>query len=261
MGLVNGAEWKGDGVQSVDRTCGILAQFTERPGESLGISELTRITGYTKSVVHRTISALVANNFLTRDDESARYRLGPMLIELGVRSLASFNIAEVARPVMQRLMEQTGETATLSLLTGNSRIYAAQVESNSEVRMTVQLGTKLPLYAGASGRVILAALDDVQRNEYLSDVEAEKLTDHTVTDVSQLLELVTEDRVRGYSVSHGERTLAGLSVAAALYNASASRVVGAVAVSGPASRFSEEAILEDGRLVRLAAEEIGRSCW
>ena len=143
-------------MPTVDRTARVLLAFAGTSPD-LGVSEIAAETGLVKSTVHRTLTALVDSGLVARDGRSARYRLGPRATELGMAALGTGDIRHLALPTLLELRDATGETATASLLVGRQRVYVAQVESHASVRMTVEIGARFPLYAGASGRAISRA--------------------------------------------------------------------------------------------------------
>lgn len=95
-----------------------------------------------------------------RDPASSQYRLGPRAIELGLRAVGAADIRALALPFMFALRDATDETVTLSLRVGHERTFLNQVRNEQEVRMLVDFGTRLPLYAGAPRLAILAFLPE-----------------------------------------------------------------------------------------------------
>ena len=170
-------------MQAVERVASILLAFAHVRGEQ-GVSELSRRLGLPKSAVHRTLDALVDTGLIARNPATSKYYLGPRALELGMAGFGTPDLRTLAEPVMRELMEETQETVTLSYLVNTERVYAAQVESRQPVRMTITVGMRVPLYAGASGRAILAAMSEKELDEYLAKVELLALTGSTLLDPS-----------------------------------------------------------------------------
>ena len=241
-------------MESADRITNILLAFTTGDA-SLGVSEIARRLSLPKSAVHRTLTALCRTGLLRRDQDAPRYRLGPAAVQLGLHALGHFDIRTAALPIMREVTDRTQETTTMSLRAGSERFYAAQVESPQDVRMTVDIGRRCPLYAGASGRAILAFLDDAEIDAYLTATALKPLTGETITDVSRLRADLTRVRETGYAASRGERDAWAAAVAAPV-RARDGRVIGSFSVCGPLGRFTPEVAQRFGSIVMESAAKL-----
>jgi DNA-binding IclR family transcriptional regulator len=240
--------------QAVDRVMRVLLSFASA-GPELGISEISRHIGLGKSVVHRIVTGLANFDFVSRDPVTSRYRLGPGAIQLGLGALEQLDVGSVARPVMEALRARTQETVTLSIKVGDHRTYLSQLESPRDIRMMVEIGRSFPLYAGASGRAILAHLPVAERAHYLDTTELVSLTAGTIHSREALerdLEVVVR---RGYAASAGERDPLAAAVAAPVLGLEGS-VIGAISVCGPVPRFTAEQVDAFGTLVKQSAAEL-----
>lgn len=243
-------------AQSVRRVADILFAFTAAE-QALGVSEIARRLDLAKSVVHRTLTALAESGLVSREHDGARYRLGPRAVELGMAALGAPDIRTLALPVMQELVGETRESSAASVLAGKERLYVAQVEGPQDIRMSVEIGRRFPLYAGASGKAILASLPEAEIARYLELHKLEPLTKRTVRDKGALSEELEAARQRGYAASRGERDTWAAAVAAPLFNSH--RVVGAISICGPESRVSEALVPRYGELVVAAAARLSQS--
>src|SRR5215469_8548567 len=241
-------------MESAERVSNILLVFTA--GEPvLGVADIARRLSIPKSAVHRTLIALCRTGLVRQDPATAKYRLGMRAVDLGLAALDHSDIRSAALPVLQETTARTGETTTLSLLAGRERFYAAQVESPQDVRMTVEVGLRCPLYAGASGRAILAHLPEPELDEYLRSVPLVPLTACTITDVAVLRAQLERVRALGYAVSRGERDAWAAAVAAPFRDRDG-RVAGSLSVCGPLSRFESVPVADLGAVVRDAARSL-----
>lgn len=241
-------------IQAIERTSRILLSFAE--GEPLlGVSEIARKLTLPKSVVHRALDALVETGLVARDRETSRYRLGPRALELGLAAVGAPDVRTLALPIMQELVRESGETATLSLLVGVERVYVAQVESLQEVRMTVEVGRRYPIYVGASGRAILAHFSPEEIGRYLDRTALDALTPSTITDRKRLERELAKVRAQGYASSSGERDPWAAAVAAPILP-SGRRVIGSMSICGPRTRLSAERVARYGEVVRRGADEL-----
>ncbi len=178
----------------------------------------------------------MARGLLSQDPGTARYRLGVTALRLGNAFLKSLDVREAALPVMQDLARRTGETVNLNIARDGYRVCIEKVDSVQAVRHFVELGRPEPLYAGASGKVLLAFLEP-------AEVEAvirrglRRLTPRTVTDPDRLRAELAEIRRRGYAASVGERVDGASAVSAPVRNGQG-QVVAGLTVSGPTYRFT-----------------------
>lgn len=244
------------------RAMRIVMLLADRAPQSLGVSAISRDTGIPKAVAHRMAKELTSVGFLRFDEIEKQYSLGPGALTVGLAALRSTDVPRIARPHLERLVRDTGETATLSARQGLVRVYIDQVLSPKEVRMSVSVGPSYPLYAGSSSKAILAALPASFVDDYLGQIDLTDLTDHTITDELSLRNELERIRGAGYALSQGERQSGAGSVAAAIRTAE-NDVFGSVSLCGPLDRFDEKAQLEYGALlVEVAAAisaEIGYS--
>ncbi|XVQ14655.1 IclR family transcriptional regulator [Spirillospora sp. CA-255316] len=243
------------GTEAAARVADVLLLFAGGP-RYLGVSAISRELGISKAVVYRILQSLVSREVLATDEGVPGYRLGPAAVALGASALRRFDARAAATPVLRRLREETGETTTLSGLVGDERVYLDQFESPREIKMTVDLGTRFPLHAGSSGKIILAFLPEERREAVLSRPLA-ALTERTVTDEAALRAELRAIAAEGVAVSLGERQADAGSVAAPLIGPDG-EVHGSISICGPSYRFTPEAVDRYRALVREAAEEIRR---
>ncbi|MGB3438146.1 MAG: IclR family transcriptional regulator [Actinophytocola sp.] len=241
-------------MQSVERVTAVLMCFTDGDPE-LGITDVAQRLELPKSAVHRVLEALTKSGMTTREHERGKYRLGPRVTELSLAALGTVDVRSLALPVMEDLRDATGETVTLTFAIGNQRVYVAQVESRQDVRMTIEVGRRAPLYAGASGRAILMTFGEAELDHYLSQVELTPLTDRTLQDRAALVDVLAIDRVRGYTDSSGERDTYAAAVAAPITGRN-SRAFACLSVCGPRARLDGAARDTYGPVAVAAAERI-----
>lgn len=241
------------GTEAAARVADVLLMFADGPA-SLGVTEIARRLGLSKAVVHRILQSLADRSFVAADPVTREYRLGPAAVALGTRVLRDLDLRRAARPVLRQLRDTTGETTTLSEATDLSRVYLDQFESPQEIKMTVELGRRHPLHAGASGRAILAFLPPDMIEQVIS-YGLPTLTPVTIQSASRLRRELALVRERGYATSRGERQLGAGSVAAPVFGMEG-EVAGAISVCGPVSRFDAAAVERYAPLVTAAARAV-----
>jgi DNA-binding IclR family transcriptional regulator len=243
------------GTEAAARVADVLLLFADGP-PSLGVSRIARELGLSKAVVHRILQTLVTRQIVVLDPASREYRLGPAATALGARALRDSDLRSAALDVLQQLRDDTKETATLTALVPDGRVYLDQVPGTHEIKMTVELGRRFPLHAGSSGKCMLAFLPDETRERVLAQ-PLRTLTENTVTEPGLLRTELEAIRSRRYASSGGERQADAGSVAAPVLNVTGD-VIGAISVCGPRYRVTAEFVDEIAPRVAAAAEQISR---
>jgi DNA-binding IclR family transcriptional regulator len=246
----------GQTIAGLERALDVLSLFAESRGQTLGVTEIAHSLDLSKAVVHRVLASFRAKDFVEMDEETHRYSLGPKLLFLGLNYLNWVDVRSVARVAMAELSEGTDETSTLSVRSGDTRVYIDQVTPPRDVKMVVQLGVPFPLHAGASGKALLAFLPEDEQDAYLKR-KLERLTPDTVTDPKALRKELATIRDRGFAQSFGERMAGAGAVAAPLLRHDGIPAA-VISVCGPAERFRKEARANARLLVEVSRRTSGR---
>jgi DNA-binding IclR family transcriptional regulator len=244
---------KTDTVAVIERAASILSLFGTVESRTLGVTEIANALGISKTGVFRILSSLRKSGFIDFEESTRRYLLGPKILELGLQYLQRFDVREPAREALRELSAKTDETATLSVRSGESRVYIEQVTPSRSIKMVVVLGQPYPLHAGASSKALLAFLPEQEIAEYLA-TDIEPVTPDTVVQVSQIQKELAEIRARGYAVSFGERQVGAGSVAAPILGQDGIPVA-SMSVCGPVERF-EPNVEEYAALLVAATQDI-----
>jgi DNA-binding IclR family transcriptional regulator len=201
------------GIGVLDKAMAIVAAVATGP---LPLAGLVDATGIPRPTAHRLAVALEAHGLVRRDAEG-RFVLGLGLLALGRAAADAFPLAEVARPVLAALRDETGESAQLYVRDGDERLCVAAVDSGHELRTIVAVGARLPLAVGSAGRVLTGSGEVV--------------------------------------ASVAERAPGVASVSAPVHGPDGN-VVAAVSVSGPIERTTTDPGQRYGRAVTAAARRI-----
>lgn len=236
-------------VITVERAADVLLHFAQVEGQTLGVTEIATDLAMPKAAVHRILSSLVSRGLVQLDPAIRRYALGPMAMTLGLSYLERLDIRRLALPELHRLSTETNETATLSVRTGDTRVYVDQVTPRREVIMSVSVGVPFPLHAGASSKAFLAFLPPKQITAYLKAPLA-RLTPNTITGQSALRRELREIRERGWARSSAERQPGAASAAAPVFD-HLGLPVAVISVCGPAERFEAEIDLCAAQLLNV----------
>jgi DNA-binding IclR family transcriptional regulator len=242
-------------IQSVGRAVTILEAIAESP-EELGVTELGRRLGVHKATASRLLSTLAERDLVERNPATDRYRLGFGLIRLAVVAGGRLDLVREARPVLERLAEDTGETVNLAALEADEVVHLDQISAPRPIVTVNWVGRRTPLHGTSNGKVLLAYLPDAERRRLLAR-PLERLTARTIVDRRALESELAEVRVRGYAWTKEELEV-GLNAVAAPVRDGTGRVIAAVSVSGPAYRLRAGTMKRVGRAAVSAAEEISQ---
>ena len=170
----------------------------------LGVSELAKRLNIGKSTVHGITSALEELGILFRDPVQKKYTLGHTLIELSRKAYGRMELRDVARLPMQRLMENVGETVFLGLMNGDHVTILDVVESLNELKITSPPGTRLPLLAGATGKIFMAQLEEERAKEIVQKLGLIRYTHKSITDTKRFMKELEQAKKKGYAIDNEE---------------------------------------------------------
>jgi DNA-binding IclR family transcriptional regulator len=219
------------GVGVLDRAVAMLDAIE---AGSHTFTELVEATGFSRTTTHRLVKSLVEHELLT-SREGYGYRLGPRLLRFAQRAMLELPLRDIAHPFLERLVEMTGESAQLYVRSVLERVCIDAVESPSELRTIVSIGSSLPLTAGSAGKVFLAFGELGEPGKRLIE-DAVRWTPATPVgeDLRRQLALI---RRRGWANSAGEREPGVGSVSAPVFGRIGD-LLAVVSVSGPESRLA-----------------------
>lgn len=206
------------------------------------VTELADELEMGKSTVHSHLNTLQECGYVTREDDE--YRLGLKFLDLGGYIRNRMELFETAEPEIKKLAQDTGELANLMTEENGMGVYLYRSKGSNAVDLDTYAGLRTYLHSTGLGKAILA-YSPRDRVEEIIDVHGlPGITDETVTNRAELFEKLEEVREQGYAIDDGER-LEGLRCVAAPVQTEGDYVVGAVSVSAPASRVSDERLHDE----------------
>ncbi|NMO98083.1 IclR family transcriptional regulator [Paenibacillus lemnae] len=236
-------------VRAVERALDILMCFTK--GSELALTEIASQIGLHKSTVHRLMTTLEDRGFVVRDSRSDKYRLGLKIWELSTHLSHSDDPAVLLLPAMESLRDRLGETVSLYLRDGGERIRIQAVQSNQAIRRVAQVGARLPLYVGASSKVLVAFAAESDQEEILNAADWPDTVDKD-TYRAQLADIMEQ----GYAISIEEREPGAVAVSVPVMDHNG-RIAAALSVSGPVSRLSAETLRDFAPVLKESARDMG----
>jgi IclR family pca regulon transcriptional regulator len=245
--------------QSLERGLAILSAFgSDR--STIGVSELSRELGLSRSTTHRYIATLTALGYLQQDAETKRYRLGPRVLDLGFAAINSMDIREISVPHLQALSDATGFTANLAILDGGDVVYIERCRTSRsgqrEIDLNLHVGSRLPAYCTAMGKALLAFVPDERFEEIIDGVELVARGPNTITGRVALRAEMARIRTMGVAVNNEELAY-GLRSIAAPIRSSSGEVVAALNLAVHRSMVSIDDLIERyGPAVKRTADAI-----
>jgi IclR family KDG regulon transcriptional repressor len=247
-------------IQTVTNALKLLESF--RGEEELGVTELSRRLDLHKNNVFRLLATLQLEGYIEQCADSDRYRLGTGCLELGQSYLQSRSLLRRARPLLQELAAQSGESTHLGVMRDFDVVHLDGVASQGLVGTGTRIGQRLPVYCTALGKVLLGCASDATRERFerfgLEPRSLDPRTPATIVDSHKLLDQLRATALRGYALDL-EECEPGLACAAAPVYDATGRVIAAMSVSGPAFRMAEGRLLDEVvPLVTAAAARLSR---
>ena len=241
-------------IQAVDHGIDLL-NCLARSGRPMGVSDLARKTGLSKATVHHLLATFESRRFVMQDPNTSHYRLAWALYELGSSVVRDVELSRVARPYLDRLAAQTGESVLLGILDDDSVLYLDRGEAPGGLRMMANAGRRSPLHATASGKVLLAYCADAELIERVLASDLPRLTQTTDIEPEALRRQLVQVRTRGYATCWQEREVGLCSVAVPLRDYTG-QVVGSLTLAGPAARLTRRTLQAHLSPLRVTARDI-----
>jgi IclR family acetate operon transcriptional repressor len=219
----------------------------------LTLVEIAEATALAPSTVHRLLTTLEAQSFLSVDNETGRWRIGVSGFRMGNAFVRSRDYVAQLRPLMIELSDQTGETVNLAILSNDKALFVSQIESAKMMRMVAPLGSLSPLHASGAGKALLAALDVEDRTQVIDGLVFDALTDKTLQTKDGLTREIHQIIEEGRSYDREEHVAGMQCVAAPVFNELGMPLC-ALSVSGPSVRVTETVLVGHGDAVAKTAD-------
>ena len=203
------------GAPSVKKAFAILSAISSSR-EGLGVSELAKNLKMAKSTVHGMTCALEELGAVMRDPLSKKYKLGFTLLEIGRSAYSQVDLKTSARPVMEELMDKTQTSVFLGILSWDHVTVLDIVESSQDLRITAPVGTTIPMFAGAVGKVFLASMDEEQALKIVKAKGLPRFTDNSIVDTATYFQELGQVRKNGFAVDDEEYIMGVRAVASPL---------------------------------------------
>jgi DNA-binding IclR family transcriptional regulator len=220
-------------IQVIDRAASLLDALAASP-EPLSLKLLSAETALHPSTAFRILGALTGHGFVERTNEG-RYRLGLKLLQYGGKVHAKVDLLTEAKPIMEWLRSQLGETVNLTVREGDEVVYIERAVSNRMMRVEQLVGSRAPLHVTAVGKLFLAEGGEKACRDYARRTGLPKFTPNTITSQAKLWQQAEAAQRQGYALDNEEAELGVGCIAVPVRN-SQGTLVAALSVSAPRER-------------------------
>jgi len=241
-------------VQSLGRAFAILEEVA-RNRDGIGLADLSKRLGLHNSTTFHLAKTLVSLGYIRQESDTKRYRIGRPLFALAASALDEIEMVNIATPVLEELSRQTGESSHFAVRMGDTVVVIARTSGPSAFQLTDRVGVVRPAHCTALGKVILASLRDDQLKRFLERVELKPSTKNSITVVPALLRELAEVRRTGVAYDEGEFNLEVRCIAVPATDFTG-RVIGAIGISGPIWRESQQALQAKAKIVQAAGARL-----
>lgn len=242
------------GVQSLGRAFAILEEIA-RHREGIGLADLSKLVGLHNSTTFHLAKTMVSLGYIRQERNSKRYRVGRPLFALAASALDEIEMVNVATPVLEDLSRETGESSHFAVRMGDSVVVIARTSGPGAFQLTDRVGVVRPAHCTALGKVILASLRPDQLERFLERVELSPSTEKSITEIPVLLREIEQVRRTGIAFDDGEFNLEVRCVAVPVKDFTG-KIVGALGISGPVWRLSNQDLQGRAKIVQAAANRL-----
>lgn len=237
-------------IQAVSHALDLLEQFHGDVDE-LGVTELSKRLKLHKNNVFRLLATLESRGYIEQNRATENYRLGLKSLELGQTFVKQMGLLRQARPILERIVNECNETAYVAIFKDGYVVYLDVVETALTVRVVSRVGSRLPGYCTAAGKVHLAYMSDEDVDELYPSNDLKVYSPTTLATKESMRSELRKISEQGYAIDNEELD-AGVRCVASPIRDYTRRIVGAISISGPSMRFSDERIEKE--LIPLAKQ-------
>ncbi len=240
-------------VPALDK-CFRILDLIGQSKKHLGISDISNALGYHRSTVFNILYTLTDIGILEHDTDN-KFHFGLKLYALGKIAGNSSELISTVHPYLENISQQTKLSAFLGIRSGLRAIIVDKIDSNSDIRVSSEIGMKIPLLAGAGGRVLLSQLPDSMLDRVLSENKLRKFTPFSCTDKETYKELIKKAREEQFAFDD-EEYIEGIRALAVPINLDKKYIQAAIWIVGLKSQISDNKIRSYKQLLQEKAREI-----
>lgn len=244
-----------DELSTLHKALDVMLAIAERGGEAKA-SELERELGLSRSSLYRIIGTLRSKNFIEAGT-SGTYRLGFGLVSLAIMTDQHKRMDTLVTPILQRLVDASGETAMLTAVSYPDAICVARVESSRSIRLSFEVGRRMPLCSGASGKILLCFMENDAVERYLELARNTGLLNRWSITEDVIRQQILLAREQGYLMTASEVDSDAFAVSVPVFDASGSCRYG-LSIAGPLGRLDADRFIP---IVKETARELSQALF
>jgi IclR family transcriptional regulator, KDG regulon repressor len=227
-------------VQSLERALTILNKLSEYP-DGIQITRLSEQVGLTKSTIHRLLATLSSMNYVVKDEETDKYKLGLQVLFLSRNLLNNSDIVTVSKPFLEKLSQEVNETVHLCIEDRGEVVYIDKIESTQTIRMYSRVGSRAPMYCTGVGKILLSDKNPDVFEEIVSKINFIPKTPSSITSKEQFIEEIEKVKSQGYALDNAENEIVLRCIAAPIFDHKG-KIIASFSISGPSNRVTLELI-------------------
>ncbi|WP_368185349.1 IclR family transcriptional regulator [Aestuariibius sp. HNIBRBA575] len=247
----------GDKADSIPTTLRLLLVIEEiaKAGVPVTPTDVNAILGLPKPTIHRLFTTLEAEGFLQKDLDGRTYSPGPRLRTMAGGILSSLRIRTARLAVLNQLSSEIGETTNIALPDRDAMIYLERVETEWPLRIQLPIGTRVPFYCTASGKMYLSSLKSSHLQRYISATKLEHKSRNTITDSDKLMEEIAQIRHQDYALDREEFMPDMIAIAVPILDVNG-RLAATLSFHAPTQRFSIDQAMDHLDALKKASKEL-----
>lgn len=244
-----------ENVRVVNRVFDIL-EVLAASSSPMGLSEIAKVTGMSKSTVHRLLTSMCARQYVEKDSDSL-YSIGYKLIETVSLHINHLELLTEAKPFLSEIMRDLGLTAHLGILDGCDVVYMEKMDVYPNTRLYTQVGYRSPAFCSSIGKCLLACLSGDELDEALYLCDFKRYTPNTITDVREFKRYLKVIRRQGWAMDNEEYQTGHRCVGAPVFDYRGSPVA-AISASGSIAQLSDDKLELVIQEVKQAASSLSQ---
>ncbi|MGA2527031.1 MAG: IclR family transcriptional regulator [Smithellaceae bacterium] len=221
-------------IKSLKKCFQLLSLFSQ--SSNLDADEISQYIAFPKSSLYRYLKTLCQNSILEYDPIQKKYMVGPVILKIKTMAFSQDGLVDIAKPFMLQLVQKKNETVFLTAMKGDEAVCIERVECKNTIRFIINRGDTFPLYASATGRILMAYLPEEEQQRIIAK-GLQKITPKTITDPVKLKKLLIQVREQGFAYSDQELNRGAKAVAVPIFNAGG-KVVAGLSIAVPVNRFT-----------------------
>ncbi|MEM8732346.1 MAG: IclR family transcriptional regulator [Pseudomonadota bacterium] len=233
----------------------IILEEMAAAGVPVTPTEVNRVVGLPKPTIHRLFATLEDHGFIQREIDGRGYSPGQRLRKLSSEILSSLRIRMARTAVLRRLADEIGETCNIAMPEREDMVYVDRVETKWPLRIQLPIGSTVPFYCTASGKMYLSTLDDKHLKSYVKSANLKARTKRTVTSPEALADAIRDIRTIGYSTDN-EEFMDGMIAVAVPINDQTGRLVSTLSFHAPVQRLRLSDAIKHVETLKIAASDL-----